>query len=273
MIDENMPETEYRDFLFACERGDLDKVKYFVEKYDCANGFLQKGDWVTRPLIKASVEQKKVVVEYLISKGADVNEYQLSGSNRIRVPLLSKLIIAEAEYVGGEWEVDSFESATKLLKKRKMVQLFIDNGADINKPDEDGYTPLDRSVSAINYPAQKLLSSLGAKHGKRYLIDEKEKNYSQFDDYIDAPYFIKKDTEFHTEIDREIRSSKMFNEELDIGFLPNKIERCPNDINEKNEFGETPVDYAIKLGHTKAVKFLRENGGKTSKELEDESKS
>ena len=44
------------------------------------------------------------------------------------------------------------------------------------------------------------------------------------------------------------------------------------DVNAKEKYGETPLNWAILLGQTETADLLRKHGGKTSEELKAEGK-
>eukprot|EP00178_Gracilaria_changii_P012691 TRINITY_DN35869_c0_g1_i1.p1 TRINITY_DN35869_c0_g1~~TRINITY_DN35869_c0_g1_i1.p1 ORF type:complete len:128 (-),score=22.97 TRINITY_DN35869_c0_g1_i1:66-449(-) len=93
MTTENPPEE---DFQWAVQTGDLPKVKEFVEKKNFDVNFVKKNSVAgNSPLHWAADFGKADVIEYLISKGAKVNQKDSNGIT----PLLNAVYESHTEAV------------------------------------------------------------------------------------------------------------------------------------------------------------------------------
>jgi ankyrin repeat protein len=265
-----MNKEYYEQLLYACKDGNLDAIKALLQKGDYINGITIGNKYLSPPLCVAAINNRLDIVDYLFENGADPN-HEFNDSYGYMTPIINNIISSDAEdyYEGFLPELNSF-----------MVEYFIKHGADINKIDEEGNTSLDWATRYNHHPSEKVLKKYGAKYSRKFLIIEYNRYYPDLkienEEYIEQKYVEKeyieklKDLPYHLEI---FISSKLYNlgirKKYELDLLEHLIIKMKyfKDINEKNEFGKTPVDYAIELGHTEAVKFLRENGGKTSEEL------
>lgn len=280
-------EKEYNVLLDICINGNLEDLKNFKQLEKFINGYKTN---YNIPLISTIINKNFTLADYLISKGANLN-LEFNDSKPYKIHIINSII---------EMEVDTFYVLDCLEYPEKIdsesLEYIIKKGVNINKVDGRGYTPLDWTIEYNHFTGAKILSAVGAKHSK-YFFQEKLKSILEDQDlesyntiYPHLENLIKNDCletkktyikpkhyAFHYELDRIINNSKRLHKSLktneyfypepDLGFLENVLKRA--NINEKDALGRTPVDYALELGHKKAVDYLKNFGGKTSKELEN----
>jgi ankyrin repeat protein len=260
-----------------CKEQSNDSIRHFIAPNDFANDEIRQ-QYLDIILDESISLRYYYMIEYILINGANPNKnYNKTYSDGSCIyPLISHLIESDYEYAN---DVDNFETLEEMelfLKDTKTLELLIKYGADVNKPREDGFTPLDTAIMMHHKHATKLLKKHGAKYSKRF-IDEKYPSYFPKKDHSNEEYIItvwidKTLPPLHREIRRIYNNLKSFNEDLGLGFLSKKINVNLDNPNEKDYLGRTAVDYAIELNHHLAVDYLRSVGGKTSKELEDENK-
>ena len=148
------------DLLTAVAYADIDNIKEHIKfGTDINTLFVETEDWkgagalhiaAISPTNPETIKQFKVVIELLLTGGADID--LRAGNQEEATPL------GWATYFG----------------KLDMVEFLVDKGANLNKPDKNGYTPLDAAItspfmgSELNRSAiTKFLKDKGAKTGDR----------------------------------------------------------------------------------------------------------
>jgi hypothetical protein len=151
----------------AAQKGDLDKVRVFIEKGTNVN---VKDNLGNTPLHLAIVGGHREMVELLIAEGADVNAQNnwgwtplhsaaVRGYRDIVELLLAKGANVNAKRVAGWTPLHQAADGGYL----DVAELLIRNGADVNSEKEDGRTPLDLSVHGGHTEVIELLRKRGAK--------------------------------------------------------------------------------------------------------------
>lgn len=101
--------TSNADFFQACQDGDFDTVnEMVVESPDLVNLFSEAGETC---LMLAAVENAHDIVQFLVSKGADINERAIGDDNH-RMPVLG-------------WHI--------LAGNHQIVDFLIAHGVDLNQ--------------------------------------------------------------------------------------------------------------------------------------------
>ena len=165
----------------AAEHGNLDMVKYLVEK--CSSDIEQCGTWKPRdagltlavsPFWVASRENRLEVVKYLRDKGACIT----APSNTGVTPLMSACAggsVAVVNYMlthtGGNPDIDinsqtsDGRTALHIAIKTQfldMIALLIQHGADVNSQNSNGSTPLHIAAQHKSSDEIELLIQHGA---------------------------------------------------------------------------------------------------------------
>ena len=285
-----LKDTNYFKLIEACRNGNLRDVKKYlthnyindsekdIEYYIDNKKYYYKQ--TTPLLLESLLSKQKEISIYLLENGADPNIIIKSNSDiNTDTTLLIQLLISEADYwtSGGFEEFfhdeiyndetgeinDDTEKYFKLMEKAladtSFIELLINYGADVNKPDGGGYTPLDACTNLYcdHITGSKLLKKLGAKHSQRY-INKGYKNISNHDHFLVTEYIDKNLPTSHRAIEQSKSWGKNEDSKYRIGFLDNKEEK--NDLNELDWKNRTPLDYAKEIGHIQAVEYLEKVG-------------
>ena len=143
----------------AVELNNLDMVNFFLDNgVDIRTGNI-------RPSLLHFAPSKEMA-ELLVKRGVDVNAEDNNGTTALAVAVakdyydVAKFLIEKGANVNKADEADFTPLCS--AKSKKMAELLLDNGADINSIGEGG-TPLD---SARNEEIRQFLISRGAKSAK-----------------------------------------------------------------------------------------------------------
>jgi len=333
---------EYKMTIYqAANIGDLETVEKLLESGTDVN---QKNRQGYTPLMAAGTKE---IAEFLISKGASVNESTIFGtalheavnSRRYEVAkvLLENGASVDAKTNVGKTPLDMAikwkqKKIANLLRKHasktgeelkaakepihaaarqgdiEAVKQHLAAGADVNAIDHEGNTPLHHAVYNDQTEIIRLLIDKGAEvNGKRkaanhekgvaplhtatwrstietmeLLIDNgADVNMKRADGAIALHYAVwfglKEKAEFLLSKGSDVKARDGNNE----GATPLHVAvwKSPNngivellieneaDVNDKNNSGETPLDWAIKFDETDIADLLRKHGGKTGEEL------
>ena len=251
-VDYNLVEAAYK--------GDLKAVKYYIRKganVNVAVGFAYRYGAKTTPLMavvvsNSIVESKKEIIEYLISKGADVN-VSAYGDTALHLAITSRekemvelLIDKGADVNAGE---DSYGRNTLHIALDegmiKIAKLLVDNGADVNAEANShnraygghfkDITPFRTAVIRNNIEITK------------YLIDKSADVNARSSDGLTPLLFV-----------LYCCGNKSNSLEL-VKYLVNK----GADVNAKNNKGRSVVDIADTVDRNDAIfEFLLSSGAK-----------
>jgi ankyrin repeat protein len=215
----------------AAEVGDLHKVKSLIK---VNSRLLESKDNIKQtPLMFACRNLQLEVVNYLINKGANVNARNKYG--------LSVLCYA----------MDEDPKCVSLVKR------LIEHGADVKMWEGDYEAPIHSAVSNNNPEAMKLLVKHGANPN------------------INSDYGTPLQNKLLNRVNPNERISKLLvengaraleysfgNTDLHLAAMVGFADVCAAlvhsgaDINAKNEYDRTPLYYAARHGHRKAVEVL-----------------
>jgi ankyrin repeat protein len=158
-------------FAAAIEDGDLDAIRVMIEDESASvDTPIEYGDHSITPLLKAAWDGELEIVQYLISKGANVNAIDGSTNGTAlmnavvgnHTEIVKALLAAKADVkVKNRFDFNAFTSAVA-AGNQEIAALLLDAGA---KPDDgaSGLTPLAFAVSSGNNDMARFLVSRGAK--------------------------------------------------------------------------------------------------------------
>ncbi|KAL6631669.1 ankyrin repeat-containing domain protein [Neocallimastix sp. 'constans'] len=259
---------------YAIKRGNDQIVKYLIDNGADVN---KEGRWDDTPLIVAIKNRKINIIKYLIDKGVNVNyidylnespltinekynnkEGYFAIYDQIKEILNSKfdpedknvLLIIAINTNNESMIKNLIENGSNIdivNKKIKLINTIINNhnltllkyliniGLDVNSMDKNGYSPLIYAIKAQN---KSIID---------YLL-ECDTNINGIKDISIDFNLIKK-------------ILKLNNPQLLTILYNNKF-----DVNQKDERGETVLNFAIEFSNERFVKYLIDNGADVNKE-------
>jgi len=264
-IDEKNGQVENTALIKACENGSLDIAKVLV---DAGANINLKSKAGFAPLYMAVDKKHKPIVEYLISKGVNVNEkngldngsalYLASYNGSLEIvtmlvdagadvhlkpihgysplyaafenkhkPIMEYLISkgARVDEKNGPGEITVlYQACTDSSLDIDIVNLFVDAGADVNSKTKAGYTPLFLAVQNKRKPIVEYLISKGAR------INEKNG--------------LNDDSALH---------KACYSGSLE---MTKTLVEAGADINILDKIGQKPIDLAIGQNHQAVVEYL-----------------
>ena len=153
--EEKMREID-KEFLNACEEGDLERVKQLLERGADVNVRDKDGETA---LMIVSWYGKKEIAELLIKNGIDINAKDNLG----------RTALMYASWYG----------------HNEVVKLLLENGADVNAQDEDDITALMYAFKNGDKEIIELLKSYETKTKKKMICPNCK---AETDGLIETPY-------------------------------------------------------------------------------------
>jgi ankyrin repeat protein len=155
----------------------------FKKDEKLANTYISNGQYVNQtrsdgisPLMVASIQNNKSLVENLLHNGAEINIVSLSGKYGMLTGMSALMLASEQE-------------------GSSIVTLLLSKEADINLQDQNGTTALMYAVRANNLPAVKVLAEAGAfdyhvvdNNGNTALMIAKSKGFTEIANYLQVIY-------------------------------------------------------------------------------------
>jgi len=253
------------DILGAAERGKLDSVRIYLERDPQLINITDPGGYT--PLHKAAYNGHPEIVEYLISKGAELNARSNSGSTPLHgaafyghpeaaiiliekgaeidikndggyTPFLSACAGGKSETAsllldhGADVNAVTADSNSALLNalynnSRELVDLLVEKGADVDRFNQQGISPL---YFAVAYRDKELSDMLIGNGSKFDIVNEYNMtmlHYAAAKGYLDQVEIL-----------------------IDKGI----------DINARNIDGKTALYYASMWNYDAVAEYLRAHG-------------
>ncbi|MHC4661446.1 MAG: ankyrin repeat domain-containing protein [Planctomycetota bacterium] len=244
-------------FVNASAMNDIKTTKSSLNKWTDIN--IKAGSGQTA-LHAAAANGHLEMVEYLIENGADVNITDEDGDTPLHY-----MDIEAPRFRTPEPPSREDEQNVDTGKILKIAKFLLSNGAEINKKNSRGWTPLHRLMfNKRNNPLVELFISQGAKPNAPdndgftpldWAIDRKGTEEMQSTLRRHGAVLKEK---YRAEI---MEAAEKGNHELLKTYLSRGA-----DINASNTLGFTPLHVAARNGHAETVKFLSENGADLEKQ-------
>lgn len=255
------------DIHKAAFGGDVDRIKSILaKKLELVNAKDKLG---LAPLHWAASMGRKEVTELLLANGADVNAkddvggtplHQAAGTfSRMMLKLYPSHVDADDNI-----DISTLYEKAGMVSPKTMVELLIENDADVNSKDHNGYTPLHEAAGAGDIDVTKILITNGAdvnakslRHGLTPLHDAAYSGHEKaIKILIDNGAEVNTKTliEGNTALHRAV-----FCGENAMSVCKLLIERGA-DVNARNSDGSTPLQQALKHDETQVADLLRRHG-------------
>ncbi|WCR58497.1 ankyrin repeat domain-containing protein [Wolbachia endosymbiont of Ctenocephalides felis wCfeJ] len=185
---------EYSDtsLHLATEQGDLNAVKYLVEK---SGDISAQDEMGYTPLHLAAKQGNLDIVKYLVEKGAEIDDRStplhyaaFNGKLDVVKYLVEKGVDVNAKTSGGLTPLHIAAHDSTL----DVAEYLVEKGADINAKTNDGYTPLHIAANDDQLDTVKYLIELGVnvkardRVGQTPLDVAKSKGYSQIVEFLSS---------------------------------------------------------------------------------------
>ena len=139
--------TAAQEIFTAIQQGDLTKVKTLVEENPEILNSLQRGH---KPLVYAVINRQKEIAEFLISRGADVNEKDKISSY---TPIIWAMRNNDLEMIKMFLDIgadlflttdfgESYLHFAVFMNRKNLVEYFLDKGISVNAKKRGNLTPL-----------------------------------------------------------------------------------------------------------------------------------
>ena len=191
------------------------------------------------PLMWACYEGKKDMVEFLISKGADLEAVDLKTGD---TPLILSF-------------VESFDNVD-------ITELLLDKGANINNKNKNGFSALALAVDVNNVKAIKLLLERGANVNTTNNWEETPlMTASGLGQKDIVQLLIDKGANVNMKSDIGVTALLLATNENQFEIVKLLLEKGA-DTNIANRSGYTPLKVAMEDGNTKMINLLKSYGAK-----------
>ncbi len=170
-----------KEFFKAAEAGDIGSIKELIEAGVDVKAKDENG---RTALHKAAEKDHFEIVKLLIEKGADVNIADNGGNTPLhhaKSKKVAELLLTNGANINAKNEDDETLLHPLLqspYEYEDLVNLYISKGADVNARNSEGFTPLDLAVDKRPKTTVEALREAGAEHGNplgRELLNMAEK--------------------------------------------------------------------------------------------------
>jgi len=231
------------DIWTAAKEGNIEAVKQHLDAGTDVNA---KNEFGLTPLHRAASRGHKEIAELLIAKGADVNAKDKRGTTPLH------------------------EAAGRGHNK-DVAELLIAKGADVNAKDDNGWTPLHHAVPDGHKEIAELLIAKGGNVNAKGIygtpLDHAEAEWEGDVDEVNAA---------RNEVADLLRKHGGKRSTINLAAGAGDTEgvkeflAAGTDVNIKDKYGKTPLDWAVEHDKPETSDLLRKHGGKTSEELKAE---
>jgi ankyrin repeat protein len=253
---------------YTADKGFIEIAKFLIEKSanleakNDSESFLALGT----PLCSAAANGKVSMVELLIKSGANVNAFDGNGNT----PL----------HQASHSSKDSDDGSTRILnafgvelpdQNSEVAKLLVENGANKNKKNLKGHTPLDKALARKDFIVFNYLKSKGAKSSNQLNYAPSQKDITIFLNAINDGNLnlVNKYLEFG--MDADVNNSKTGSTGLHIASwvglssithlkITKGLINFGADVNLKDKQGWSALSYSAYQGNIEITKLLINNG-------------
>ena len=254
--------------IYAARNDHIEVVKYFVEELgidvDQRDAVGCTPLMVTSYFRKKSLKENAVMIEYLISQGADVNAAASNGTTAIigtaidgRVDVAAILVQNGAKPDARTTDYGDTAIYRAVERDRyDFLEFLLSVGVDINVQDDFGVTPLMKAAGNGSATSVKMLVAKGADVNIR---DDAGWNaliwaVRAVDAKVDA-----EPKENESEIERKMRELKQKYREESMEIINVLLSSPHMQINAKDNLGKTALDHT---NDSEVKKLLKKHGAK-----------
>ena len=171
--------------ITAVINNNIEEVQKYLEYTDIDNVIIFYPHLKETTLLDIAIILNKVeIVEFLISKGANINKVDADGITTLHSALI--------------------------LSKIEIAELLISKGSNINDPDKKGMTPLHSAALSTNLKIVELLISKGANTNAKNLEGKTPIDYARNKEIKDA--FLKSDIKFIEDLQQLSNTTNIISE-------------------------------------------------------------
>ena len=254
-------------FMEAVDEGNIEIVKLLLDRGANVNDATAEG---YSALMEAADEGNKEMVALLINEGAQVNAVTKHGHTALTEAVDSgeKEVITYLLDKGAKVEMDNTHPSPLMEAIENgnipLMKLLIENGADINKTNENGFTPLMEAVDEGEFGVVKfLVEELGvdvnaqAKEGWTALFEALDEGEEQIFSYL---------LEHGAQMTTLKNGTSLLHEAVDEGQLAmvKQLISMGADVNQVAHDHWTPLMEAIDEQHPQMISVLIASGAEVN---------
>lgn len=228
----------------AIEKGDLSKVKSLIESFAVDVDQLSDDYNKWSPLLEAASRAQPSIMRYLIEKGAFIE-----GLANYKKTVFTEFI----KEAGGKLAFKNLLETTQFL---------LNSGADVNLPDDQGYTPLmyackyTRGIKLIEFLVEK-----GALINAQAKDEYTALHLSLLNDNVEAFRYLLHHGGDLSAIHEGLTFLGVLASQNKLAMAKLLIEEANVDVNQYDRNGATALCWAAAAGNNSMIKFLVEQGG------------
>lgn len=255
----------------AVTNGSLDIVRLLLDQGADINSKIKTSDGL---LAEAVRRQDEAMIDLLLDSGVDVNAKPKSSSRPALYHALEKKCFALTKRlldIGAnvndtfpvlQWREYTEESALHYAVTNndiEFVELLIDYGAEVDKKNKQGCTPLIRAIQRKSLPVAQLLLDHGAdinlKCGKLHPLGEAANHCSEIAKlFLERGINVNAKSSGKTPLDYAIENG-------DLELVKILLDKKGIYLNTKNNRKQSPLDCAIDSRHVEIIKILLNTKG------------
>jgi len=221
--------------------------------------------------MEAALIGDKDTVKALLKHGANVNAKDNNGATALMWGVKTKELELQNDLTWkilksrcGLYDEKSITEARTGTMLADTIKILLENGADINMRDEDGWTALKLAEIRNNRKLVKLLKTPEATLSKQDVMELDFLRAAKNGNIKKARALINQGVDVNTKTDQGISGLMIATYWNNIEIVKLLIDGSAN-VNEKDNYGETALMRAARRGNTEIVELLKNAGAKDKK--------